>query len=125
MLKLKQGMRLLSVFVLLQALTACSNSQSVTAIVVSPSEGGQGIQKALATLRSAREQAGARLAQPLRIVLEPGQFLLTEPIRITPADSGTPEAPTIIEARKPGTAVLVGAQGAPCVRIVVASPDLS
>lgn len=114
---IKQVLRLAGVFLALQAVSACSNSQVVTSVVVSPSEGGVGIQKALVKLRELREQAGAGLKQPLRLVLEPGEYLLTEPIKITPLDSGTPEAPTVIEARTPGTVVLAGAKGLPGQRL--------
>ena len=75
-------------------------------IRVKPDEGAAGL---MAALQKAREQrAVSQGREPIRIVLAQGRYVLNEPLVIGSADSGTARAPLVIEAEKPGTAVLTG-----------------
>lgn len=76
---------------------------------VSPDQGAQGIEAALATARKLRQSAQPPTA-PIRIVLEPGEYSLSAPLRLGQDDAGTEAAPLVIESRVPGAAVIVGAQ---------------
>jgi hypothetical protein len=79
-------------------------------IMVNPRAGSKGLAEALSKAREARVANRAR-PQPIRIVLKAGDYVLSEPWTITSADSGTPQAPLLIEPETPGSATLMG--GAP------------
>lgn len=76
-------------------------------VVVAPHEGGQGIVRALEALRQAR--AAAAPGEQFVVRLQAGDYVLTEPLRVRPVDSGTPESPTVIQGAAGGLSRLVGA----------------
>ena len=66
----------------------------------------------VATLARARDlvrslrQAG--VSGPVAVNVLPGEYRVTEPLRLTHEDSGTPEAPVVYRATEPGKAVFYG-----------------
>lgn len=67
----------------------------------------------LATLQGARDAMRKQgpVSEPRKVVVEGGQYLLAEPIKFSPADSGTEEFPVVYEAEPGGRPVFSG--GAP------------
>jgi hypothetical protein len=84
-------------------------SAAAPVIEVRPADGVAGIQAALKSLREMRARASVPFDQPARIVLLPGEYVLSEPLKISAQDSGTVVSPTVIESKVRGGAVLVGA----------------
>lgn len=84
-----------------------STSFAAINIEVSPDQGREGLAAALVRAREARAANRAH-PQVIRIVLKPGLYALNKPWLITDADSGTAQAPLVIEAEKPGTVTLSG-----------------
>lgn len=66
------------------------------------------VQQALAKVRALRETADPETLGDVHIVLRSGTYRLTETLRLTAEDSGTPASATIIEAEAGGTVVLSG-----------------
>lgn len=78
-----------------------------TIFTVRPEQGAAGIEAALSAARQAR-QGERPPTGPIRIVLEPGEYSLAEPLRLGAADAGTDKSPLIIESRIAGAAVITG-----------------
>ncbi|MDO9238269.1 MAG: right-handed parallel beta-helix repeat-containing protein [Aquabacterium sp.] len=76
-------------------------------ILVSPDDGLSGLTQALKQAREARLSNKAK-PQAIRIVLKRGTYVLSAPWQITAADSGTTDAPLLIEPEAPGTVALTG-----------------
>lgn len=77
-------------------------------ITVHPSGGVAGIHAALKSARDIRMKSPGVGA--IRIALQPGEYSAANgPLTITHEDSGTVDAPTIIQSQVPGGAVIVGA----------------
>lgn len=82
-----------------------------------PTSGTAGPVKSLATAQKlARNQLsamrlGTAVRQPVRVLLQPGWYVLPYTLTFTPDDSGTAAAPVIYEAATPGTAIISGGVG--------------
>ena len=92
----------------LAAALVAAPSFADTVLPVRPEQGSAGITAALAAARKLR-QSDHPPSAPVRIVLEPGEYVLASPLRLGPEDTGTETAPLIIESRVPGAAVISGA----------------
>ncbi len=75
-------------------------------LVVSPGGRLPSLEAALASARRLRQGPDAR--RSLRIEMQGGVYRLQGPVRLTPADSGTPSAPTAIAAAKGARVVITG-----------------
>lgn len=98
-----------SLALLAAALVAAPSFAADTILTVRADQGAAGIENALSSARKMR-QSGQALSGPIRIMLEPGEYTLSAPLRLGPEDAGTEAAPLVIESRQPGAAVIVGAQ---------------
>ena len=72
-------------------------------------------QKPLATLLAARDKArllrkGAPATQPVEIRVRKGEYFITEPLRLTTEDSGTPGAPLVFRGEEGEAPVFYGGQ---------------
>ncbi|MES3020104.1 MAG: right-handed parallel beta-helix repeat-containing protein [Pseudomonadota bacterium] len=65
----------------------------------------------LARLQLSAMKLGTKAREPVRVVVQPGWYVLGAPLAFTPDDSGTAAAPVIYEAATPGTAVISGGVG--------------
>lgn len=85
---------------------------AATDIVVNPADGASGLVQALQSAREARQRNKDK-PQAIRIVLKAGTYVLKEPWVIGSADSGTSDAPLLIEPEVPGSVTLVGGAAMP------------
>ena len=81
-------------------------------IVVNPADGAAGLVQALQSARDTRLR-NKNKPQAIRIVLKAGTYVLKEPFVIGSADSGTSDAPLVIEPEVPGSVTLVGGAALP------------
>lgn len=76
---------------------------------VSAAQGAHGITNTLQRVRELR-QSSTPPTGPVHVILAPGEYVFEQPLTLGPADSGTAEAPLVLEAKQPGTVRLVGAR---------------
>jgi hypothetical protein len=76
-------------------------------IIVNQADGAAGLVQALQSAREARQRNKDK-PQAIRIVLKAGTYVLKEPLLISSADSGTSDAPLLIEPEVPGSVTLTG-----------------
>lgn len=111
----------LSASAFLSAAATAADSPAAIVITVDPAgsdsargDAGTGAVRSLARAQAlAREHLAAMTAgrakrTAIRVQLAPGDYILGSPLRFTPADGGTADAPVSYEARQPGTALISG-----------------
>lgn len=64
--------------------------------------------QAIARKHIAAMASGATARVPVRVVIEPGHYVLNTPLTFSPADSGTESAPVVYEAKDAGTVHISG-----------------
>lgn len=64
------------------------------------------LHSALREVRNMRRVSGSAIKEPVRIIIDEGDYRLSEPVFIRSEDSGTEDSPTIIEGR-PGAKVIL------------------
>lgn len=91
------------------AMVLAHSADADTIFTVTASQGAEGIANALRSARELRRGSNPPLT-PVRIVLDAGEYVLDQPLTLGPDDSGTAQAPLIIEAKQRGTVQFVGAR---------------
>lgn len=98
------------VYTAVVGLLACSCAFADDVINVPAGASVSDLDNALQQARDIRAKHGAAQRTPIRIRLAPGDYVLDRTWVIKPEDSGTGEAPLIIESAGPGQASLIGAR---------------
>ena len=90
------------------AVAMSSTTLSALAVTIDVSPNGP-----IASLHAARDavrqlKAQGPLVEPVRVVVAPGRYRLTEPLVLSPEDSGTAECPIVYEAATGAVPVFTG-----------------